>query len=102
MKEIFIETKNILKIRGIESEGSLNMTRYLWIWWILWITGQIAAYLLNNYAQIASTQTDILTSLRLQIMTGGIIILFEVLTIMVIRDYSYMESLMKKTEISGK
>jgi hypothetical protein len=85
MKELYQETKKLLLNKGLITEDSLS-TKYIGLWWTLWIIGGIIARLAFKF-----TINNIL------LITDNIIGIFlALITIKVIKDYSKVEPLLKK------
>ncbi len=93
MKELYVETKNVLERNGISLNSDLS-TNHLGLWWTLWIISGILGQIIFRLSRGAET-LDQLINLTLAGMIVGLIgIPLALVTIKVVKDYSKAEPLL--------
>lgn len=94
MKELFNVTNKLL-------DGNPNIIKPLSIsnvnaWWTLWIITAITNQVSFRLARHATTVEQLTTSTVVDIISSILAIPLGLLTIKIIKDYSYFESIMNK------
>lgn len=98
MKELYRETKEYLTHNGIEITQSLS-TKYLGLWWTLWITNGVIGNGLFRLSMKAKT-LDQITSITMGFMISHIIgIALALITLKVIKDYAKIEPLLHEKQL---
>jgi hypothetical protein len=95
MNELYQKTKELLNTKGISVSSNLTTTSLGW-WWALWLLSNIMGYVVFRQSMTAES-VDELTLNTVLSMTGNIIgIPLALITIKVIKDYSYIEPLLNE------
>lgn len=95
MKELYEETKKLLLKNGINSTQKYKKNILGW-WWTIWIISSFVGQFVFRYSMRAES-IDELTINTIAYMVSNIIdILLALFTIKVIKDYSNLETLLKK------
>lgn len=98
MKELYRETKEYLTHNGIEITQTLS-TKYLGLWWTLWLTNGVIGNGLFRLSMKAKT-LDQLTSITSGYMILHIIgIALAFITLKVITDYAKIEPLLHEKQL---
>jgi len=98
MKELYRETKEYLTHNGIEINQTLS-TKYLGLWWTLWLTNGVIGNGLFRLSMKAKT-FDQLTSITSGYMILHIIgIILALITLKVISDYAKIEPLLHEKQL---
>jgi hypothetical protein len=98
MKELYKETKEYLTQKGIEISESLS-TKYLGLWWTLWLTNAVIGNVLFRFSMKAKT-VDEITSVTIGDMISHIIaIALAFITLKVISDYAKIEPLLDEKQL---
>ncbi|MEO5582649.1 MAG: DUF4328 domain-containing protein [Saprospiraceae bacterium] len=93
MKELYVETSNILRKNGHLDEDALS-TKYLGLWWALYLIVVTGDQIISKLTIKADTIDDLLIATQLGMIGNVIAIPFCLITIKVIRDYSKIEPLL--------
>lgn len=95
MKELYQETKELLTKKGLSINQNFT-TGSLGLWWTLWIISNIIGQFVFRYSMKAES-IDELTVSTVASMVGNIVgIPLALITIKVIRDYSFVEPLLSE------
>jgi uncharacterized membrane protein len=97
MKELYNVTNKLL-------DGNPNIIKPLSIanvnlWWTLWIITAIINQVSFRFARNASTVDQLTTSTVIDIISSLLAIPLGLITIKIIKDYSYFESIMNKDSV---
>ena len=98
MKEMWIESSKL--IYG-QTYNLVQNKKIIISWWTLWIISGIAGRVLWKQSMRAETIGEILRSTQISVIAGGLDVLLTIITIMMIRKYSQMESKLEEIE-TGK
>jgi len=94
MQELYQETDRILTLRGLSSPMNLS-TRYLGLWWALWIINNVIGQVVFRTSMKADTMDDLLFS-TMAGMAGNIAgIPLALITVKIISDYASAEPLLE-------
>ena len=93
MKEIYVETKELLNKKGL-SEKVNYTTSYLGWWWTLWIIGIIISNLIFGFKHNTIDNYIVLTIAHMGL--NILRILYTLITIKIIKDYSKVEPLLNE------
>lgn len=99
MKELYVDTRDLLVKNGL-AEKTILSTHHLGWWWALWlITGLTANIILKACFQEFATIDQIISLTVTQIIDAALNILCALLTIIVVRNYSRVESMLGEIEV---
>ena len=90
MKELYQETKGILNNKGLLTY-SLPSTRFLGLWWTLWIISSLLGQIVFRLSMNAHSIDDFTITTSLSIIGNIIGIPLALITIKLINDYSRLE-----------
>lgn len=90
MKELYEETKKYIVGKDESSQVDLT-TKFLGIWWTLWIINGILGQIIFRLSMHADTLPKIMTTTTLNIISGVIGVGLGIVTLRVIKDYSNVE-----------
>ncbi|MBN2611219.1 MAG: DUF4328 domain-containing protein [Bacteroidales bacterium] len=93
MKELYEETKHYLISGNNPVQPDLS-TRFLGLWWALWIINGIIGQIIFRLYRNADTLPELLTSTSFDMISGAIGVGLGFVTIKVIKDYSNAEGLL--------
>ncbi len=96
MKEIYQETKIILIDKDALSKYKLT-TKYLGVWWTLWIISGFIGQFEFRYLQKASAIDEFITGTIASMINNIIGIPLALITIKIIKDYSNIEPLLYRS-----
>lgn len=94
MKELYEETKKYLVSKDESSQVDLT-TKFLGVWWTLWIINGILGQIIFRLSMHADTLPKLMTTTTLNIIGGVIGVGLGIVTLRVIKDYSNVEGLLK-------
>jgi hypothetical protein len=97
MKELYLETKELLTKKGVNFTHDFSTTALGW-WWTLWILSNIIGQFVFRYSMKAESIDELTTSTVVSMINNIIGIPLALITIKVIKDYANVETLL--TEIS--
>jgi hypothetical protein len=101
MKELCVETKNLLSKNGF-SEQPNDAEGYLGWWWALWLTTGFIGYFNLQYSRHAKIVDDYIVITVGQMISNILTIPLAIITVKVIKDYSKVEPLLFQiTEDNG-
>lgn len=95
MKELYIETIELLTKKGIHFNDSFTVSNLGW-WWALWIINGIFGQFVFRYSMNAETIDQLINTTIASMATSVIGIPLALITIKVIKDYSYFEPLLNE------
>jgi hypothetical protein len=95
MKELYVETKNILTKHEISINQDLS-TKYLGVWWTLWIINNILGQFIFRFSLNADTINDLIVGTKASMISNIIGIPLALLAVKVIKDYSEVEPLLRE------
>lgn len=101
MKELYLETKNLLTSKKIEFNQNFN-TASLSYWWGLWIITMFIGNIVTRYSESAETLDVFAAWTLLSMVLNVIMIPCSIITVKVIKDYSMVESLLMTIKDSKK
>lgn len=93
MQELYNETRKFIQ----NSEGSHSIdlsTKYLGLWWTLWLINGIAGQIAFRVARHASTLDDLIISSKVDVVSGVIGIVLSFITVRIVRDYARVEGML--------
>jgi hypothetical protein len=94
MKELYEETKKTI----LDNDSSFQIdltTKYLGLWWTLWIVNGILGQVIFRLSRNADTLPELLTGTILDIIAGVLGVGLGIVTLKIIKDYSEIEGLLK-------
>ena len=94
MQELYRDTINLLNDNGLSGEKPLN-TKFLGVWWALWIISRITGQFLFRYSLRAESIDELTTSTMMSMILDMVGIPLALITIKVIKDYSSVEHLLE-------
>lgn len=97
MKELYTETKKTL----LEKDNSLQIdlsTKFLALWWTLWIVSGIFGQVVFRLSRNAETIPELITGTVLYIISGVLGVGLAIVTIKIIKDYSEVEGLLENQD----
>jgi hypothetical protein len=97
MKELYEETKKYIKENNSSVQISLT-TKYLGLWWALWIINGVIGQILFRLSKNADTVSELITTTSLDIISGIIGVGLGFVTLKVIKDYSTIEGLLQQED----
>ena len=97
MKELYVETKNYISYKDESLQIDLS-TRFLGLWWTLWIINGISGQIVFRLSRHADTLPELLTITVLSIISGFIGVGLGIVTLRVIKDYSKTDGLLISKE----
>ncbi len=92
MKELYVETEKLLKKRDLLHIENLS-TKYLSIWWALWIISNLLGQIYFRYP--TNTIQDISNATIVDFISSAIGIPLAIITIRIIKDYAKIEASIK-------
>jgi len=95
MKELYIETKNILTKNEISFNQDFS-TKYLGFWWTLWIINNVLGQFIFRLSLNADTIDEFIISTKASMISNIIGIPLALLAVKVIKDYSEVEPLLRE------
>ena len=94
MKELYVETPKYINSKDDSPQIDLS-TRFLGLWWALWIINGILGNVVFRLSRHADTLPELSTITILSIISGLLGVGLGVVTLRVIRDYSKIEGLLR-------
>ncbi|MFW5851488.1 MAG: DUF4328 domain-containing protein [Bacteroidota bacterium] len=92
MKELYEETKNYISTHGLKNV--LLATRFLGLWWALWIGSNIFGQVIYHMSKGAASLTQLANVTILSIIGSVIGIVLAIVTIRVIKNYADAEGVL--------
>lgn len=93
MKELYVETKDVLVNKGIELSTNFT-TSYLGWWWTFWIINSVMGQFLFRSSLSAETLDELITVTIFGMIVNIIGIPLAIITVKVVKDYSRVEPLL--------
>jgi len=97
MAELYTKTKEYINRNTDSNKISINKNSII-IWWTLWITQNVFERINFQYTRNINSLEDLITSTKLDIISGGILLILGIITIRVIQEYSSIEDELVKIE----
>ena len=94
MEELYEETKKIILDKDNSSQIDLT-TKFLGLWWTLWIVNGIFGQVVFRLSKNANTLPELMTGTILDIISGVLGVGLGIVTIKIIKDYSEIEGLLE-------
>jgi hypothetical protein len=92
MKELYVETQNLLTTKQENSMVNLN-TQFIRWWWALWLIASFLGQFVFRYSQKAETLEELTTVTIVSIIASIIGIPLALITVKIIKDYAEIEPL---------
>ncbi|MFV8352181.1 DUF4328 domain-containing protein [Flavobacterium sp. XS2P14] len=92
MKELYVETHNLLTTKQENSTVNLN-TQFIGWWWALWLIASFLGQFVFRYSQKAETLEELTTVTIVSIIASIIGIPLALITVKIIKDYAEIEPL---------
>ncbi|MGJ4789615.1 DUF4328 domain-containing protein [Leptospira koniambonensis] len=100
MKELYTETRKLLVKYEPSNSEKIATTDYLSPWWGLWVISNIIGQILLRFPFKVETMEGLNTFILVNIIAHLIAIPLCIIAAKVIKDYSYMETLLEKVKIT--
>ena len=97
MKELYVETQNLLTTKQENSTVNLN-TQFIGWWWALWLIASFLGQFVFRYSQKAESLEELTTVTIASIIASIIGIPLALITVKIIKDYTEIEPLFYKLE----
>lgn len=95
MKELYVETKELLVKKGLITNADLDV-KYLGWWWALWLLSSLISQFSMRFSLNAETIDQFIVGTVAEMISDSIGIILALITIKVIKDYSTIEPLLNE------
>ena len=92
MKELYVETQNLLTTKQENNLVNLN-TQFIGWWWTLWLIASFLGQFVFRYSQKAESLEELTTVTIVSIIASIIGIPLALITVKIIKDYAEIEPL---------
>ncbi len=95
MKELYVDTRELFARNGLTDTTALKTGRVGW-WWAFWIiSGYVALIVVKTAFRELETLEDYIALTHMDIISWALDMVSALLTLIVVRDYSRVESLLE-------
>jgi len=98
MKELYVETQNLLTAKQENSTVNLN-TQFIGWWWALWLIASFLGQFVFRYSLKAESLEALTTATIASIIASIIGIPLALITVKIIKDYAEIEPLFCKLDV---
>ena len=98
MKELYVETQNLLTAKQENSTVNLN-TQFIGWWWALWLIASFLGQFVFRYSLKAESLEALTTATIASIIASIIAIPLALITVKIIKDYAEIEPLFCKLDV---
>jgi len=95
MKELYVETKELLVKKGLITNADLDV-KYLGWWWALWLLSSLFSQFSMRFSMNAETIDQLIVGTGAGMISDIIGIVLALITIKIIKDYSNIEPLLNE------
>lgn len=99
MKELYVETQNLLTTKQENSTVNLN-TQFIGWWWALWLIASFLGQFVFRYSLKAESLEALTTATIASIIASIIGIPLALITVKIIKDYAEIEPLFCKLDVA--